>query len=596
MWSFAALAAGYRGLGFWADSSLTRREGRVLLTEMALIRAETQLIESLIARGQDPIGMLDTFEADPVQIIQYNALGNQGAFNTNNRRQPPAKERIANATLKAASISTIDNRGRLLLIADYAAAGQYQPPQMAMSELTIRVKAPETAQAWEISAGRVRYLKRERSTGGLKITIPDFSVTSIVLVTTDFDGPRSLVSRIQDAVKRIAPMATNMAISQARIQLDELVEIDHLLALDGHQIKPEYDDPLMPERYKIDEAAEFIAKARASLKAAEDMQAQGLFHEAFSEARRVSRPARYLMRLHWEKAYQEFNKATMLPGQRAYELGWKRRSADLEARVIYPRPKPEKPKYPFLLPSPVATPPLASFNMIPQQYIWLSWAKELKFGPNLFAAGSFDDGEQADALKEAGWEDVHYAMDGVKTKFELKEGGWDKEKKGGRVLRLSVTARKDLERGVDAVPAFFDHPPVALRSRPIAVGAHQLIRIRVMIKMAIPSPAGVGGVIVRDSIGGEALQFRQTDPIPDWRELVLYRRAPTDGQLTVTLALAGFGWVEFDDLRIDRVVQEMPAGEPAEIARRPQPRQPDAALPPRASANAGATSPARAIR
>jgi hypothetical protein len=66
-------------------------------------------------------------------------------------------------------------------------------------------------------------------------------------------------------------------------------------------------------------------------------------------------------------------------------------------------------------------------------------------------------------------------------------------------------------------------------------------------------------VIVRDSIGGEALQFRSTDPIPELSRVVLYRRVPADGELTVTLGLAGYGDVFFDDLRIEPVVSIPPS-------------------------------------
>ena len=75
------------------------------------------------------------------------------------------------------------------------------------------------------------------------------------------------------------------------------------------------------------------------------------------------------------------------------------------------------------------------------------------------------------------------------------------------------------------------------------------------MKRSVASFPGVGGVIVRDSIGGEQFQYRSRDPIPDYSRVVLYRKAPADGTFTVTLGLAGYGEAFFDDLRVE-VIEE----------------------------------------
>ena len=81
-------------------------------------------------------------------------------------------------------------------------------------------------------------------------------------------------------------------------------------------------------------------------------------------------------------------------------------------------------------------------------------------------------------------------------------------------------------------------------------------------------------MIVRDSIGGETLQFRTTDPIPELSRVVLYRRVPTDGELSVTLGLAGYGDVFFDDLKIEPVVSIPPSISQA-VDAPPSPHSPD---------------------
>jgi hypothetical protein len=96
----------------------------------------------------------------------------------------------------------------------------------------------------------------------------------------------------------------------------------------------------------------------------------------------------------------------------------------------------------------------------------------------------------------------------------------------------------------------------------------------------------MGGIIVRDSIGGEQFQFRTSDPIPSFSRVVLYRKAPIDGKLTVTLGLAGYGEAFFDDFRVELVeAGDGPALQERDVAsepsnRRPgQPLLPDPSLP-----------------
>jgi hypothetical protein len=106
-----------------------------------------------------------------------------------------------------------------------------------------------------------------------------------------------------------------------------------------------------------------------------------------------------------------------------------------------------------------------------------------------------------------------------------------------------------------------DHPVAAVRSPAIPVRARDFVRVRVLVKMPRAITSGSKGLIVRDSLGGELLQFRTTEAITDWREVVLYRRVPEDGEISVLLGLAGQGIAYFDDLRIE-VLGDAPSSGP----------------------------------
>ena len=105
------------------------------------------------------------------------------------------------------------------------------------------------------------------------------------------------------------------------------------------------------------------------------------------------------------------------------------------------------------------------------------------------------------------------------------------------MIKLEVKAEQPED--LDTVQPFLDFPVAAIRSPPIRVERNNLIRISVLAKRMFPSASGAGGVIVRDSIGGEHFQYRTSAPIAEFTRILLFRKAPADGTFTVTLGLAG---------------------------------------------------------
>jgi hypothetical protein len=573
LYTYAALSAGYRGLGFRADADLTRPAGRALLIEMALLNAEIDLFESIIAQGFDPIPLLDVYPADPPIIIVYTApgIGNQGGLNVRSAKDEKKKrpEVPAHASIRAAAVSTRDNKGKLLIVADYAPGSQWQPPQMAINDLKIRIPgAPESAQAYEISLGSVQVLDRQRVPGGIQISVPDFGPTSLILVTTDND----LVARLQQAVASVRSVAIAMAIEQAEKQLEWVSDTNGRLAADGHTIK---------------DAADLLKTAEDTLRSARDARDREDYVMAWSEARRVGRPLRLIMRDHYQKALAELTKAVTPEVERT--------PPPLVRPTVVNRTKQKQEpaltkRNPPRILNPISCPPLIAFNTYPQAYLWFDWIRDAKFGSNLLPSGSFDD---PNLMTTDGWRSDGYTIEGVSASISSVEGGAAGSK---RALKLSVApANQD---GIDDLPPYLDHPPAALRSPEVRVAARQMVRISVKVKMSRAMPPGAGGLIVRDSMGGEPLEFRSTNAIPEWTELILYRRIPTDGALSVTLALAGFGEAFFDDLRIEPIAALGPSSSSSTAASNGRSRPAGTGVPagPRRSPTARAPQPNRTVR
>ena len=552
--SYAALAAGYRGLAFKGDAELTRGPaGRMVLLEMALLNAEFDLCEAVLARGEDPIPLYAAYPNDP-PILPPSGAGTRA-------RVPRKKEAGPLGEIRAAAVGTLDRKGVLLIAADYAWNAQFQPPQMALNDANFTVIVPEGAQAYEISPGRFSVVeKRERTVGGTRITLPEFDTSALVLVTTD----DSMARRVEAIINTIAPRAAQIAIEQAELKLQWVAEINGRLAADGHYLI------LEKERKKraanggpvSTDQADLLKQAEENIKAARENAERLDWANAWSEARRASRPLRMLMRGLWENA----SDAMVRANTPAEELA-------LEEQIKLGRAKRTGP--PLIVPT-VASPPLVAFNTLPQHYLWVDWMKSARFGRNLVPSGTFDD---PDILIDAGWANEAYSYDGIQAKVSTVETS--ETDQVHRMVKMEVKPAQG--RSVDTLPPYLDQPAAAIRSPAIPVKAGQFLRITVHVRRPFVTPEGAGGLVVRDSIGGEALQWVTNEAIPTMSKLILYRRVPADGDFTVTLGLAGYGDAYFDGLTVERV-EAASTPLPPDVARRAD------ALPP-ASARSNSVRP-----
>ena len=517
--TFAALAAGCRGICFRADGDLSQGPGRMATIEMAILNEEIDLLEPILADPDRSIGWENTYYPDPpkpppLTLFQMNSM-------TTNRT-PTIKEFTPNPTIKAAAITTKDRRGMLLLVSDLVPYAQYQPPQLAMNKVKLRIKAANDAVAYLISPGGVRPLDSVRAPGGHDVTLEDFGVTAIVLMTTNVD----LKNQIEQAINSVRPRVINMAIEQAELQRAWVAEVDYQLQRDGHAQK---------------DSTNLIAKADELIKSAHDALERGDYPTAWDEARRVGRPLRVLMRYHFMAAYDAIIKAL--------------NDEDLPCGPIVSegmtKPQPR-------LIAPMVVAPLASFNTLPQAWTWLDWIKRGRLGPNAVPSGNFSFKSKEEFL-DSGWTDVSYATDNLVPSVTIVPGGLDNlkaAKDGGTNLAFAVKPRAGLTLG--AVVPFADHPTIAVRSPAVPVRVGEVYRISCMVHMRDNAPPGAGGLIVRDNFGGERLQYRTAEALNSWFEVVYYRRIPTDGKLSVTLGMAAVnGYAAFDDFKIEPIVEQI---------------------------------------
>jgi hypothetical protein len=565
--TYMALAGGCRGLTYVGDADLTRPAGEPLLIEMSFLNAEIDLFEGILAGNIKRIGEYNVFDPDPAE--------RPTVANVNQKRMPLVNELGGKAGLHAATIPLVGSKGALLLVADFNSDAQWQPPQMAYHDLVINPRLPQGVQFLEVSPGEARFLEQkpdDRVPGGTRLTLTDFGTTTMVLCTTDI----ALCERIQNNVQVIKPLAAQMAIRQAEILLASVREGHERLKADGHLLNTEdelkkrgnrgIDGPATDPQDLLAKAEEFIKNARTAQEAQD-------YSTAWGEARRALRPLRHMMHGYWNQGMAELRKAV--------EESINGKKVEYADGVTRPYPKPS------IIVTAASCPPAISFYTLPQMHIWKDWIKGIsgyRFGPNLIPSGSFDN---PDAIVAKRWMDVSHQYEHIdqgpqKISFPRREKGpvsqpkeqkktWatrnkkppirfaeDQVAETDHVLKLTVKLKDPDPKMIDEFEPYLDEPAAAVFSPPVRVAANNLIRISVLIRRPSPGPGGKGGIIVRDTIGGEQFGYRSSGVIPGYSRVVLYRRAPADTNLRVMLGLAGYGEAYFDDLRVEVVEEETP--------------------------------------
>lgn len=343
--TYVALSAGYRGLGFWSDRFLANsHQGRDRLLQLALLNQELEMLEPMLATVKD----------SEVKWIST--------------RQPEIKAGV------------LRYEGGVLVLPIWLGHGaQFVPGQLATNNLELIIPgAPADAQVWEVSPGDVRALQHERVAGGMKVTIPEFGLTTALVLTNDVnavDGGQ--IGRLQQTARRSRKLAAQWSYDLAVEELGKVERVNALLE--------QARQPLANAQTLLGEARRRLTTAREAW--TRDTQAD--YRVAYAESQRALRPLRILMRAHWERATQPLD-------------------------------------------SPVASPYAVSFFTLPQHWQLAEEVRNLQPALNILAGGDF---EQHDEQPADGWSMQDITLDAVKLNARRVS---DKAQEGERCLKLEV--------------------------------------------------------------------------------------------------------------------------------------------------------------
>jgi hypothetical protein len=186
----------------------------------------------------------------------------------------------------------------------------------------------------------------------------------------------------------------------------------------------------------------------------------------------------------------------------------------------------------------VTSPAALSFDTLPCHWRLIDRLRGARFSQDLVAGGDFED---LGTMQRAGWLYIAQPAPGVQGAVDLVPQAAHSGRLG---LRLSVSPLDPKNP-----PAAIEAPPVLFTSPSVQVSAGQIVCIHGWVKVPGPIAASADGLLIVDSISGEALADR-IGQTKGWREFALYRVALQSGPVCVTFALSGIGEAWLDDVAI----------------------------------------------
>ena len=495
-----ALGTGCRGLAFWSDDYLAdSHHGRDRLQALALINREIVMLEPLLLTLAEPPQWIDTDHPN-----------------------------IKGSVMRCA-------QGTLVLLMWIGDGAQHVPGQAASRAVSVLVpQAPEATQAWQVTPGSVRTLRCVREVGGLRVTIPHFDLTTAIVFTSD----THLVSRWQQQVREAGPTVTKWVYDQVVASYQKVLAVHNQL----EQLAPPVPD-----------AALLLADSQRRLQRTREAYERREYELAYSEANAAARPLRILMRSHWDNAVRG--------------LG-----------------------------HPTASPYAISFFTLPKHWQLFRDMQDTRPGRDLLTDGHFEppgttltvdphtlkgpDGQPAKLQPEyaatdpkgkpvpedlellqplsARWTQQKITIDGV----ELHVGISRRHHFTGQhslALRINPPqpSADEIARGKrpQPPPRVLERTFLAAYSPPVQMQPGSIVRISGRLKIPEPIRGSADGALFFDSIGGEPLAVRLTEPTNGWRAFYMYRVVPANGLVSVAVALTGIGRVYVDDLLIEPMLQ-----------------------------------------
>jgi hypothetical protein len=360
----------------------------------------------------------------------------------------------------------------------------------------------------------LRSLSRHRVTGGTSVTVDGFAHGALLVLTPDPLLVGSLTRQIGERGKRAVQV-------DQQLSRRTLAEVERLLpqlprdAAGSRATNPFTVSAGTPSRGTSSgepSNEQLLAAARADLRQSERFSAAGQLALAASHSRQAAEALQRIQRRAWEQAVASvavkgsLNSAATSPAAVTFATlpaHW----ALMEriGRSVSPREGARRP------------------------------------GANLLIGG---DCEDLPRMLDAGWRHYRRAVDGIVSDVDLSPVT---PAAGRSSLHLSARAVES-----ENPPQLVETAPVWVTTAPVRAAPGALLRIAGRVRVPTPISGSVDGLMILDSLAGEALALR-VGHAPAWQSFTVYRIATRDAAVTVSCALTGLGDAWIDDVTVEEV-------------------------------------------
>lgn len=291
---YAALAAGFKGIGFWKHTAFTpdAEAGDERVLAISLLNRHIALLEPWLATGKIAAVLPASFTDPSTETRSGAGWGLQLFGGAGGSPAEPAES----APVQVSMLQS--DRGLVLLPVWYEEDAQYQPGPMRATELyfTIPFAGEDVLQAWLVTTTDVSTspLELTRVSGGHQVRLTGFDQHAAVIITRDSEMIEELRRRIVAGQEEAARSWIDLA--SAKLRRIEGVHAE--LAVLGASVEN--------GNGWLDLANELLEEAEAEFDAGR-----------YSDTRRISQRAMAVLRIyqraHWERAVRGLSSGVSSP-------------------------------------------------------------------------------------------------------------------------------------------------------------------------------------------------------------------------------------------------------------------------------------------
>ncbi len=484
--SFAAIAAGYRGLGFWKQYPLTDNAPGMSEREQAIRLAciEARLLEDFLASSRVVRELAVQIGDESPQPRSRLAANNPFTSRWDSVRL--ASGEVVSPLNEARSLKAYllqSDVGFMVLPLWLEEGAQFVPGPQLMHDVRFLLP-PGTTAAWEVTTTGINsQIELTPVAGGMEAHLEEMSLFSVIIATHS----RTTLDEIRNRSRLYREEAANSWIRLTEAKLERTRTVDSELQQVGAP-------PIPNGASRLASADALLARARKQLE-------RGSFDGARQDCERALQYVRMVQRQHWSAAVEG-------------------------------------------LTSPVASPYTISYQTLPTHWqLMAEIGQRSSQSANLLQSGSFED---ETVFVRSGWEDRTQSL--ADTAEPVDQARISLESVGvvGRsalVLDAPYHGRTEATRHRPLVPA-------RLVSPAIEVGESDIVLITGQIRIPQPLEVSDEGFLFYDSLYGESAALRWTTATSGWQSFRIVRHVRTAADLQLHLELHGRGRVELDDLQV----------------------------------------------